>query len=131
MNYQRAEPLVESDGSSLDLIEIFHTLQGEGPFSGQAAVFIRLAGCNLTCKDCDTQYTEGRQRYPIEKVIEYTLKRFDRHPKTTLVVITGGEPTRQNLDVLLEALLEKGIRVQIESNGVLTPSEQFIGFATG
>src|SRR3954467_9071958 len=52
--------LVRSDGNSLSIHSIFYTLQGEGPYSGCPAVFMRLAGCNLQCPGCDTDYTSGQ-----------------------------------------------------------------------
>lgn len=114
MNTQPIEKPVQSDGMYLDLIDAFDTLQGEGPFAGTPAVFIRLAGCNLCCPSCDTQYTEGRRQVPVGTVLD-RVKSFRRR----LVVITGGEPFRQNLTVLVELLLRHQMKVQIETNGTL------------
>ena len=46
----------QHSGDFLDIQEIFPTLQGEGPFVGQGAIFIRLGGCNLKCNFCDTEF---------------------------------------------------------------------------
>ncbi len=120
LNNQKPEPSQHGDGETLDIIEIFHTLQGEGPFSGQAAIFIRLAGCNLMCPGCDTQYTVGRQRRSVASIVHVVEAMRASYPNTSLVVITGGEPLRQNLDELVRVLLSVVcVRVQIESNGVL------------
>ena len=48
---------------SLQVHEIFHTIQGEGPFSGRPAVFIRLSGCNLRCWFCDTEWDDDNDPF--------------------------------------------------------------------
>lgn len=129
INIQPIEKRVDHDGSVLDVHSIFYTIQGEGPFSGYPAVFIRLAGCNLQCQGCDTQYTEGRKQMTVEEIATAVWRALDpdnnRH--LPIVVITGGEPFRQNLTPLCENLiLGKScfpLKVQIETNGTLAPSE--------
>lgn len=115
MNQQPPEKIVTD--TTIDLHSVFYTIQGEGPFCGTPAVFVRLAGCNLQCPSCDTEYTKGRKTYSIAAVREM-VKRL--HPTTALVVITGGEPFRQAAtgDLALE-LMEDGFYVQIETNGTL------------
>jgi 7-carboxy-7-deazaguanine synthase len=106
----------KGDGSRLSIVEIFATLQGEGPFVGQPSVFVRLGGCNLACSFCDTEF-EAFEEMDIVSVVEQVEKlAANTHD---LVVITGGEPLRQNIAPLCEALLSKGLRVQIETNGTL------------
>lgn len=106
----------QGDGQHLKVVEIFPTLQGEGPFVGQPAVFVRLGGCNLACNFCDTEFEQFA-----EMTLEAILAQVTslRNGQRDLVVITGGEPLRQNIAPLCEALLEKGLRVQIETNGTL------------
>lgn len=117
LNQQKPEPKLRfHDGEILDMIEIFPTIQGEGPFAGHPAVFVRLAGCNLQCPWCDTQYTEGRREMSRTDVVTDVLEKRPRHTK--LVVITGGEPLRQNIAPLVDELITNGMTVQIESNGV-------------
>lgn len=102
--------------------EIFGpTIQGEGPSSGRVASFVRLMGCNLSCSWCDTPWTwdatrfdlkaEGRTMSPLTVATDV--------PRTPLVVITGGEPTlqRADLDELVGLLIDRGQRVEIETNG--------------
>lgn len=101
----------------LDVHSIFHTIQGEGPFAGQPAVFIRLAGCNLQCPGCDTDYTSNRRTMTVEEVMAKVAA--VKGQETTLVVITGGEPYRQLLSGMVTALLEGFYEVQIETNGTL------------
>lgn len=123
INIQPIEKLSLGDGQSLSVHSIFYTIQGEGPFSGHPAVFIRLAGCNLMCPACDTQYTEGRTIMPIAEICEKICSIIlDGVLDWPLVVITGGEPFRQNLTPLLEDLGKSRMTVQIETNGTLPPS---------
>ena len=106
----------KGDGRTLKVVEIFPTLQGEGPFVGHPSVFVRLGGCNLACDFCDTEFEafEAMQTPSlVESIVQTAAGLRD------LVVITGGEPLRQNIVPLCEALLAKGLRVQIETNGTL------------
>jgi organic radical activating enzyme len=113
---QRSTPLLE-------VHSIFYTIQGEGPFAGQPAVFVRLAGCNLQCPGCDTDYTSERELMGAADVASkiHMLLRARVLPGAgrALVVITGGEPFRQDIPKLVSLLLHKGYRVQIETNGTL------------
>lgn len=109
------------DGQSLDIQEVFPTLQGEGPFVGQPAVFVRLGGCNLACDFCDTDF-EGFRRISLNDIlheVEVVAQNEEGVRTRKLVVITGGEPLRQNIVPMCEALLGKGFKVQIETNGTL------------
>lgn len=110
-------PPVQGDGHTLDVQEIFATLQGEGPYVGWPAVFIRLGGCNLACEFCDTQF-ESFQSKTLEAIVtDAHMLAAPAHIK--LVVITGGEPFRQPIALLCGALVESGFKVQIETNGTL------------
>ncbi len=121
MNEQKKEQPVESE--ELELVEMFHSIQGEGPWMGRPAIFIRLAGCNLACPQCDTDYTTNRQFFTIPKIIEAikTIKNITKNHGKTLVVITGGEPFRQpvGLAKLVNALDLQLFDIQIETNGTL------------
>jgi len=121
INIQPIERRTIGNGSALDIHSIFHTIQGEGPFTGRPAVFIRLAGCNLQCPACDTEYTQGRDVLPVHDVIE-TVRRM-AHPSKAMVVITGGEPFRQNLSQLVSRLHDSGYDIQIETNGTVAPED--------
>jgi 7-carboxy-7-deazaguanine synthase len=112
-------PPKTDDGQTLDVQEIFLTLQGEGPNAGTPAVFVRLGGCNLACDFCDTQF-ESFSAMPLGSVIDRIQDLgFRIQEKNFLIVITGGEPLRQNIVPLCEALVTRGFRVQIETNGTL------------
>lgn len=119
MNAQPTEKKSIGDGLSLDVVGIFPTIQGEGPYTGQRAVFVRLAGCNLQCPGCDTDYTSGRKSKRIGFIAEDIM---DLMPPGSLVVITGGEPFRQNISELANGLIDCGYKVQVETNGTLPPS---------
>ena len=116
MNKQKIQKLNINLSGILDVHSIFYTIQGEGPYAGRPAVFVRLAGCNLQCPLCDTDYTSKRRpMWPSE-----LSDRIDaKNRAATLVVITGGEPFRQNLIPAVRYLLAKGYTVQIETNGTL------------
>ena len=114
-------PLKRSTSTTLLLHSVFKTIQGEGPFSGSACVFVRLAGCNLQCPGCDTEYTEGATEVSQYNVLDQVVEAWgDGYPK--LVVITGGEPFRQNLIPLIDCLQCAGVYVQIETNGSMRPA---------
>ncbi len=124
MNKQQPELSSHADGKVLDLHSIFYTIQGEGPYRGHPALFIRLAGCNLQCPGCDTEYTQGRNPTPVDKIMDKVFSQFpiDRQG---FVVITGGEPFRQNILELVHRLIMAGIKVQIETNGTYGPQLGF------
>lgn len=117
MNLQTISKQVLSDGEWINVHSIFYTIQGEGPFAGERAVFIRLAGCNLQCPMCDTVYTGPEVKALRVKEIADKVKVSADPPH--LVVLTGGEPFRQNIKMLVNHLLAIGYTVQIETNGTL------------
>lgn len=99
----------------LKIMEIFSSFQGEGPFVGTPATFIRLTGCNLNCEFCDTENVNE------EKInIPDIVKKIEEYPNK-LIVITGGEPLLQDINYLCLKLLVKGYQVQIETNGTTKP----------
>ena len=100
----------------LQLAEIFYSVQGEGTWTGTPAVFVRLAGCNLSCAFCDTDYSL-RFFAPVEDVVARVRAEGGDCP---MVILTGGEPLAQaETPALIEALRADGRRVHIESNGTL------------
>lgn len=103
----------------IQIHSIFPTIQGEGPFCGERALFFRLHGCNLRCPGCDTDYTSTI--LTVAPHFMATKAREMGWAGHALVVITGGEPFRQNIGPAIQALIEAGYRVQVETNGVLAP----------
>jgi organic radical activating enzyme len=110
-------PPAKGAGDILDVQRIFPTMQGEGPFAGIAAVFVRLGGCNLACSFCDTEF-ETFSPMSIEAIVA-RVNALATDNRATLVVITGGEPLRQPIVPLCEQLLAIGYTVQVETNGTL------------
>lgn len=110
-------PADHGDGSTLWIQDVFQTLQGEGPFTGKPALFIRLAGCNLSCFWCDTEFESSTWRPNLPDLMARVMA--TKSATCRLVVITGGEPFRQNIRPLCERLLDLGLEVQFETNGTL------------
>lgn len=101
--------------NTLPVMEMFYTIQGEGAFTGHAAYFIRLAGCDVGCHWCDVKdsWTIDESQYkPVKTIVAEAAK----HP-ARVVVITGGEPLMHNLNVLCSELKLAGFRVHIETSG--------------
>jgi 7-carboxy-7-deazaguanine synthase len=114
-------------GGALEVHSIFRTLQGEGPFTGYPAIFIRLAGCNLQCPACDTDYTSQRTLLSAAEILQQTLQLCIGY-QIKLIVITGGEPLRQDLTQLCIVLHQRGFMVQIETNGTLAIPQKLINY---
>jgi len=100
--------------SVIKVNEIFYSIQGESRFNGFPCIFIRLTGCNLRCKYCDTQYAYKKGRsLDIPKI----LTTIAPYP-CSLVEITGGEPLLQKeMPALAQKILAAGYRVIVETNG--------------
>ncbi|MDD2512495.1 MAG: 7-carboxy-7-deazaguanine synthase QueE [Proteiniphilum sp.] len=96
---------------NLNVNEIFYSLQGEGGRTGQASIFIRLAGCNLSCSFCDTDFERG-----MKMTLEEVHLQIEAYP-CKWIVWTGGEPTLQLTDEMVAFFREKGYRQAIETNG--------------
>jgi 7-carboxy-7-deazaguanine synthase len=101
--------------------ETFRSLQGEGPSAGAPATFVRLQGCDVGCRWCDTRYTWdpglGREAAPEALLAE--LKGFGA---ADLLVITGGEPLQvPGFEELAEAACRVWVRVEVETSGVRLP----------
>lgn len=124
MNTQQPQKRISSNGDVLYVQSTFHTIQGEGPFCGVPAIFIRLGGCNLMCPGCDTDYTNNIVPTSIA-CIAMDVSSLIGSSKTRLVVITGGEPFRQNISQLVNMLHNSGLTVQIETNGSMPPQGKF------
>ena len=108
---------VKPAGDPLRIVEMFYTIQGEGPDAGVPAVFIRVAGCNLRCYFCDTDFETGAHVKVNSKIIS-TIKRL--RGKADLVVITGGEPLLYDLWALIDQINDNlKMRVAVETAGTV------------
>ena len=107
--------VVKKDGKELPLMESYYTLQGEGYHTGKATYFVRLAGCDVHCKWCDTMDSWRHDKYPYIKTDEIVDKIMIS--KTDTVVVTGGEPLIHNLDYLCGELKERNIMRYLETSG--------------
>jgi 7-carboxy-7-deazaguanine synthase len=96
------------------ITEIFFSIQGESTHVGKPCIFIRLTGCSLRCGYCDTKYSySGGEEMTLEEVL-----RAVRSYPGMLVEVTGGEPLEQEeVYPLMNALLEQGYRVMLETGG--------------
>lgn len=102
--------------ADLRISEIFYSLQGESTRSGLPTVFIRLTGCPLRCRWCDSAYAfSGGQPMSLEAVLA-EVRRYPTH----LVCVTGGEPLAQTECLpLLTRLADEGFDVSLETSGAL------------
>ena len=104
---------------SLDLqvTEIYKSIQGESLWNGWPCTFIRLTGCPLRCKWCDTVYGfKGGSTYSIEDIIEHT-----KSLNVKCVELTGGEPLAQKNSIhLMKALLDNQFQVLLETSGSIS-----------
>ena len=99
----------------LPVMEYFYTIQGEGSYSGRAAFFIRLAGCDVGCVWCDVKESWDMNQHP-HQTIDFLVDEVVTSG-TNFVVITGGEPAMYDLTTLVNRLKEQHIEVAIETSG--------------
>ncbi|TRW49473.1 7-carboxy-7-deazaguanine synthase QueE [Aliidiomarina halalkaliphila] len=115
--------------------ELFETIQGEGIYTGQPSIFLRLQGCPVGCPWCDTQHTwaleqsdaapygeviaktEPSPRFVVLNAAQILAKFHERGFTAKHVVITGGEPCMYDLNPLAEVLEAAGYQLQIETSG--------------
>lgn len=104
------------DQKTLNIIEVFASVQGETRLAGLPTTFVRLAACNLRCSWCDTPYSFGRGHpQTIQHILDTIHKNGCRH-----VCITGGEPLlQQNVHLLMSILCDEGYVLSIETGGSL------------
>lgn len=118
-------PPVSSE-NKYKVYEIFYSLEGEATFAGAPAVFIRLSGCQMHCPWCDTKKAQQTRfrltaKQILEKVKTYGCK---------TVVITGGEPTEQNLQPLFKILHKNHFEIHLETNGSIDTDVSLVDWCT-
>ncbi len=100
----------------LSIIEIYRSIQGESSFAGLPCTFVRLAGCNLRCTWCDSEYTfTGGKKMEADEI----FAEVQRLSPSGLVEITGGEPMLQERELVpfMQQLLDHGYKVLLETSG--------------
>lgn len=101
-------------GEMLPLMEEFYTIQGEGGYTGTAAYFVRIGGCDVGCHWCDVKESWNAETHPPTSV-HAIVENAKKYAET--VVVTGGEPLTWNMGILTDALKSNGMRVHIETSG--------------
>jgi 7-carboxy-7-deazaguanine synthase len=105
------------------VVSHFDTVQGEGTWSGHAAYFIRLAGCDVGCPWCDTKESWAIGDHPVLSTKQLVLAVKTSVAK--IVVITGGEPTMHDLRSLTSVLAAEGRKVHLETSGAYPLTGEF------
>lgn len=105
----------------MQISKIFYSIQGEGPKTGEKAVFIRLAGCNLRCSFCDSKYAYHGRELKLNELIA-KIKKYDCNN----IIWTGGEPALQIKEICKVIKKLKNYKHSIETNGTFYfPAELF------
>jgi 7-carboxy-7-deazaguanine synthase len=100
----------------MHLIELYKSVQGESSFAGLPCIFVRLAGCNLRCAWCDSEYTfTGGKPYTADEIVA----EIEDLAPCRLIEFTGGEPMLQSKELLplMESLLAQNYTLMIETSG--------------
>ncbi len=111
---QEVEP--QPPARSLRLIELYRSVQGESSFAGVPCIFVRLAGCNLRCSWCDSEYTfTGGRPFTNDDI----FREIEALQPCKLIEFTGGEPMLQARELLpfMQRLLDSGYQLMIETSG--------------
>ena len=99
-----------------NVTEIYNSIEGEGVQAGKLTTFVRFAGCNLSCKWCDSKYSLGVDR-KTKLMTPWNIIKEIKHKNVTL---TGGEPLwRNGIIPFIGFLLQQGYHVNLETNGSL------------
>ncbi|MCU0552934.1 MAG: 7-carboxy-7-deazaguanine synthase QueE [Leptolyngbya sp. Prado105] len=107
--------MIRTEVKTLPIVETFHSVQGEGAWTGASAFFIRLGGCDVGCWFCDTKESWVAKRQPQQRIDELVEMSIALNP--AIVVITGGEPLMHDLTELTRSLKAKDLRLHLETSG--------------
>ena len=121
---KQTKSAVES-GEMLPLMEAFYTIQGEGYYSGKAAYFLRIGGCDVGCHWCDVKESWNADLHP-PTLADTIVANVTKNANT--VVITGGEPLMWSMDYITNLLQENNIKTHIETSGAYSFSGKWDWF---
>jgi len=106
-----------STSTSINVSEMFYSIQGEGTRAGMPCVFVRLQGCKLRCTWCDTPYALDHRVKGLDVSVEDVVA-YARENRCSFVEFTGGEPLEQvNVFPMIRELCDQGFLVAIETGG--------------
>jgi len=113
---------VSDDTLKADMLEIFSSIQGEGPFMGVKQIFLRFAKCNLNCRFCDLERSSPPKEFSVNKMVSVVRQISSNSGGHHSVSLTGGEPLiyKKYLKALLPRLKEMGLKIYLETNSTLT-----------
>ena len=103
------------NGRKLPLIDEFYTIQGEGFQTGKAAYFIRIGGCDIGCRWCDTKISWNAETHKLASTDTIIDNAYKSEAKS--IVVTGGEPLSYDLNYLSQKAKEKNLQTFIETSG--------------
>jgi organic radical activating enzyme len=106
---------IMNTGEMLPVMEEFYSLQGEGFYTGAAAYFLRVGGCDVGCNFCDVKESWNADIHPLVSVDEVAARIVEQ--KASCVVVTGGEPCLYNLNYLCRQLHKNNISIHLETSG--------------
>ena len=109
------DEILLKEGKVLPLMEEFYSLQGEGFHTGKPSYFVRIGGCDVGCRWCDSKESWNAAKYPPEAT-DTIIEHAASYPAKSIVV-TGGEPLLYNLDYLCEGLHRRGVTTFLETSG--------------
>ena len=111
----KIETNIFEEGRKLPLIQEFYSIQGEGYHTGKAAYFIRIGGCDIGCRWCDTKVSWNLDIHSLASTDSIIDAAYKSEAKS--IVVTGGEPSSYDLNYLCKKAKEKGLQTFIETSG--------------
>lgn len=107
--------MISLENLTYPIVETFHSVQGEGAWTGVNAFFVRLGGCDVYCPWCDQKESWNSKRYPLHTASELAKEVQMANP--AIVIITGGEPLMHDLNPLTKELHQLQMQVHLETSG--------------
>ena len=107
----------DNSKNSLPVMEIFSSIQGEGHYSGESAIFIRLGGCDVGCHWCDVKDSWDVHMHELLSITQICESVEALGARTKMIIITGGEPVMYPLSELTSQLSSQGYQLHLETSG--------------